>query len=142
MKKIILGAVLLLTQVSFLTSEETRESKSVMLSGYLSLSGSIYVPSQNSYASGYVNGWLSLRDSSGEYYTNNTYLNVYVGFFVNSNYVYVTAYPNQYLTVYKNGKSVGSVYITQGVGLSGWLNGNFVNLNGSSYINQTAYVSE
>jgi len=66
MKKIILGAVLLLTQVSFLTSEETRESKSVMLSGYLSLSGSIYVPSQNSYASGYVNGWLSLRDSSGE----------------------------------------------------------------------------
>lgn len=117
-------------------------SKSVNLTGYLNLSGSIYVPNQNSYASGYVGGWLSLKDSTGKYYTNNTYINVNVNFYVNGSYVYVTVCPNQYLSVYKEGKYVGSVYINQSVTLSGWISGNYVNLNGSSYISQFVYVNE
>ncbi len=39
------------------------EAKYVTLVGYLNLSGNVYVPSQNSYASGYVSGWVSLKDS-------------------------------------------------------------------------------
>ncbi|MEF3280062.1 MAG: hypothetical protein K6357_03755 [Elusimicrobiota bacterium] len=117
--------------------------KSVTLSGYLSLSGLAYVPSNNSYVTAYLNGWLSMRDSSGNYYTNNTYLNVQVSFWASSNYVYTTAYPNTYLTVYnKEGKVVGSGYLNQGIGVSGWINGNYVNLNGSGYVSMTVYVNE
>jgi len=143
MKKIVaIISTMLVFLLSSNNSINSGESKYLRLSGYLSLSGNIYVPSQNSYASGYVSGWVSLKDSSGEYYTNSTYVNAYVSFWAGSNYVYVTAYPNQNLTVYKNGKPVGSVYLSDGVPVSGWINGNYVYLSGSKYIMVSTYVNE
>ncbi|HOJ85594.1 MAG TPA: hypothetical protein PK103_05890 [Elusimicrobiales bacterium] len=143
MKKIIAFFMFSMSVLSFnAIADGEVSSKSVNLTGYLNLSGSVYVPNQNSYASGYVGGWLSLKDSTGKYYTNNTYINVNVNFYVNGSYVYVTVYPNQYLSVYKEGKYVGSVYINQSVSLSGWVSGNYVNLNGSSYISQFVYLSD
>ncbi|MCX7641734.1 MAG: hypothetical protein N2Z20_03775 [Elusimicrobiales bacterium] len=119
------------------------EAKYITLSGYLTLSGNIYVPSQNSYASGYVSGWVELRDYSGEYYTRNIYVNTYVSFWASSNYVYTTAYPYTYFTVYnKDGKAVGSGYINQGIGVSGFLSGNYVYLSGSSYISVSVNINE
>lgn len=127
----------------FLSLDAKLDAKYVTLSGYLTLNGNVYVPSQNSYASGYVNGWVSLRDSSGEYTTGNIYVNTHVGFWVSSNYVYTTAYPNTYFSVYnKEGKIVGSGYINQGIGVSGFLSGNYVYLNGSSYITVSVNVRE
>ena len=53
-----------------------------------------------------IGGWLSLKGYSDKYYTEPRYINVYVSFFVNNNYVSITAYPNQYLTVYKMAKQL------------------------------------
>lgn len=130
--------------VSFIfVINSTAWAKYVTLSGYLNLSGTIFVPSQNSYVSGYVNGWVSLKDTTGNYYTNNIYVNSYVGFFVNSNYVYTTTYPNAYFTVYnKDGKVVGNGYINQGIGVSGLISGNYVHLTGSSYISVSVNVND
>lgn len=99
MKKIFLLVCLSLFTTSVFASEKS--SKSVTLTDYLNLSGSVYVPSNNSYVSGYVTGWLSMRDSSGGYYTNNTYVNANLSFWASSNYVYTIVYPNVYFTVYK-----------------------------------------
>lgn len=137
------GLILISLSLLLLSFNSKVEAKYVGLSGYLTLSGSIYVPSPNSYASGYVSGWVTLKDSSGEYTTGNIYVNAYVNFFASSNYIYTTAYPNTYFTVYnKKGKIVGSGWIRQGIGVSGFLSGNYVYLSGSSYITVYLNVAE
>ncbi|MBP7795978.1 MAG: hypothetical protein KA059_04290 [Elusimicrobiales bacterium] len=118
--------------------------KTVTLSGYLNLSGTAHVPPNSINVTTYVTGWVSLRDSSGNYHTNNTYINTNVSFWINGNsYVSSIAYPNVYVTVYdKNGKSVGSGYINQGITVGGWLNGTYLNVSGSGNISVTVNVTE
>lgn len=118
------------------------QAKYITLSGYLNLSGTVYVPSQNSYASGYVSGSVTLRDGSG-YYTNNIYVNSHVSFWASSNYIYTYTYPNTCFSVYnKEGKYVGSGCLNQSIAVSGWLSGNYVYLSGYSNVSVSVNVNE
>ncbi len=144
MKKIkLILVVLVFCGITISSSEKLNSGKYVTLSGYLSLSGSAYVPSNNSYVTAYLNGWVILRDSLGNYYTANTYVTATANFWASNNYVLTQAYPNTYITVYnKEGKAVGSGYLNQSIGVSGWINGNYVNLNGSGYVSISVYVND
>lgn len=138
MKKFLLIFTLLFS-VIYLSAE----TKYITLSGYLTLSGTFYVPSKDSYVSGYVNGSVTLRDSSGNYHTNLIYVNSHVGFWASNNYIHTYTYPHECFSVYnKEGKYVGSGCLNESIGLSGWLNGNTVRLSGSSFITLSVTVNE
>lgn len=117
--------------------------KYITVQGYVTLQGNLWVPQNGGYATTYLTSWVQLRDYTGKYYTNNEYVNVHAGFWVNPNqHVWQTVYPRIYVTVYRDGKMVGTAYTDGSISVSGWANGSYMHLSGSGYISASLYVQE
>jgi len=121
-----------------------KDTHFIQLQGYLTLNGNVWVPNNGCFVSTTMYGWLQMRDTSGNYQTNNEYVNVFISFWVNPNqYIFQTVFPNINVRVYdKTGKYVGSANTTGSISVSGWANSSFVNLNGSGYLSASLYVNE
>ena len=117
--------------------------KYITLQGYVTLQGGLWVPQNGGYATTYLNSWVQLRDYTGKYQTNNEYVNVHAGFWVKPDqYVWQTVYPRIYVTVYRDGKMVGSTYTDGSISVSGWASGSYMRLSGSGYMSASLYVQE
>ena len=116
--------------------------RSVHLTGYLSLDGNAYVSNPNPGGSVMVtfNGSTMLRDSSGA--TANAYFTVTQTFFINGNFTSGYVYPQQYVQVYHNGRSVGSVMVSGSIYVSGFVNGSWIRLSGSGNVSGSGTVQE
>jgi hypothetical protein len=115
----------------------------ISLSGYVNLRGSGFMPSNGGYMSVYMSGSFTMRDISSGVTTNNVYLNENVSFWANENqYISQSVYINKYVSLYKDGRHVGSTNISGSISVSGWPSSNYVSLNGSGYLRGSFYLNE
>ncbi|MFA6028902.1 MAG: hypothetical protein WC969_03505 [Elusimicrobiota bacterium] len=117
-----------------------KTSRHVRVSGTLSLNGSGYVP-QSNYANVSVSGSVDARGEGG-YATGYTTVTQTLSFFVNGNFVTQWVNVNAYVSVYKDGRFVGSTYLNGSVLLTGWKNGDWLHLNGSGAVAGDLFVQE
>ena len=115
----------------------------ISLSGNVSLRGSGFIPSNGGYISIYMSGSFTLRDFSSGVTTNSIYLNENVSFWAKENqYISESVYINKYVSLYKDGRYVGSTNISGSISVSGWPSSSYVNLNGSGYVRGSFYLNE
>ena len=122
----------------------TKTSTYVQVSGYVTLNGngSIMMPN-GGFTTIYLNGWVTVRDSSGQITSNNSYVNIPVSMFIYPNqFVSQFVYPNISAQLYKNGKYVGSTTLNGSINVTGFPSGSFVSLSGSGNISGSVYVDD
>ncbi len=115
----------------------------VRVSGYVSLSGSAWMPQDGGYASFNFSGYTTVRDSSGRVTSNSVRVSSYEGIWLRpGQYVHHSVRPNVSVTLYKDGKYAGSTYISGYISVSGWPSSNYVTLNGSGYVEGSLYIAD
>lgn len=121
--------------------EGTREY--VRVSGYVSLSGSAFMPQDGGYASFSFSGYTTVRDSSGRVTSNSVRISSYEGIWLRpGQYVHHSVRPNVSVTLYKDGQYAGSTYVSGYISVSGWPSSSYVTLNGSGYVEGSLYITD
>lgn len=125
------------------TKVHKTKSQYISLSGYVSLRGSGFMPNNGGYTSIYMSGSFTMSDIYSGVTTNTVYLNENVSFWANENqYINQTVYITKYVSLYKDGRYVGSTNISGSISVSGWPSSNYLNLNGSGYLRGSFYLNE
>jgi hypothetical protein len=114
----------------------------VRVSGHVYFNGSGYVSHTPGYISLHVNGSANICDSSGQVCSGYTTVTTWANVFVNGNYVSDWLRPSVSVSFYKGGRYVGSGQVTGSIPVSGFVNGNWVHLTGSGYLNGDVFVNE
>jgi hypothetical protein len=115
----------------------------VRVSGHVNLSGTGWMPKDGGYTSINFSGYTTVRDSSGRVTSNSVRVSVYEGVWLRPNqYVHHSLRPNVSVSLYKDGKYVGSTYVSGYISVSGWPSSSYVSLNGSGYLEGSLYITE
>lgn len=116
----------------------------VQVSAYVTLNGSGWMPGNDGgFTTVNLTGWATFRDSTGQITSNSTYINTSVSAWVNPNqYVFQTVNPDVFVTLYRDGRSVGSVNVTGSVQVSGWPTSGYFSLSGSGTLSGSLYVED
>lgn len=117
-------------------------SRHVRLSGHVSLSGSAFVSERSSFVTVNVSGTANLRDDSGRFVGGSVRLSDMVSCHASSNHVTCWARPSATVSLYRDGRYVGSVPVSGSIMVSGWKSGSWLHLNGSGTVSGTGYVNE
>ncbi len=114
----------------------------VQVSAYVTLNGSGWMPGNaGGFTTVTLTGWATFRDSTGQITSNSTYINTSVSAWVRPNqYVFQTVNPGVFVTLYRNGRSVGSVNVAGSVSVSGWPTSGYFSLSGSGTLSGSLYV--
>ena len=121
---------------------QAKASQYVQVSGSVNLSGNGYVATTPGYVSINLHGSTNLCDSSGQICSGYTTISTYSNLFVNGNFVSDWVRPYVSVSFYKAGRYVGSAQINGSVSVTGWVNGNWVNVNGYGNLSGSLYVTE
>jgi hypothetical protein len=119
-----------------------KTSSYVHISGFATFNGSGFVPQTPGYVNIDMSGYANLCDSSGQVCSGYTTITTYASFFVNGNFINDWLRPNVNVSFYKAGLYVGSAMMSGQIPVSGGVNGNWVNVNGSGYLNGDVLVTE
>ncbi|KAF0127217.1 MAG: hypothetical protein FD189_430 [Elusimicrobia bacterium] len=115
----------------------------VRVSGYVSLSGSAWMQQDGGYTSFNFSGYTTVRDSSGRVTSNSVRVSSYEGLWLRpGQYIHHSVRPNMSVSLYKDGKYVGSTTVSGYISVSGWPSSNYVTLNGSGYLEGSLYITE
>ncbi|HAH06240.1 MAG TPA: hypothetical protein DCM05_06885 [Elusimicrobia bacterium] len=125
---------------SILPQKAFKASKYVRLSGSVNLSGTAFVSEGSNYLHATLTGSTNL--SGDGYQTGYTHITENLSSFTTGNYVSAYVQVNAYVSVYKNGKYVGSTYARGSVPVNGWLNGGFTHLSGFGTLSCELFVQE
>lgn len=120
----------------------SRRSRYLRLSGHLYLSGSTFVPPGTAYATVTLTGWTTLSDQEGRLISGQAHFSDTSSYYVGSRHVSGYARPYTYVTLYRDGRWVGSVRVEGTILVSGFVNGNHLNLSGSGLVSGSAWVDE
>lgn len=123
-------------------SPRTSQSRYIRLSGYLSLQGSGHIPQGSNGAFITVSGSTQLQDDRGRYLAGVVHFSDSSYYHVNGNYVSGWARPYAQISVYDNGRFLGSVRVDGTISVSGWNNGGWLNLSGSGQVSGSGYIQE
>ena len=104
------------------------------LHGYVNLNGSGFIPRGSGWATITVSGWTNLQDQDGHYLNGDIRFDDTSTYFVSGNYVSGWAHPYAYVNVYDNGKLLGTTRVSGTVSVSGFRNGDWLNLSGSGFV--------
>lgn len=120
-----------------------KASRNVRLSGNVRLDGNGYAPNGNGYAHVSLSGWASVRGAdgvqSGQFTVRHT-----AGVFVNENRRHYSEYVrvSENVPIYKDGRYIGSAWITGSIWVSGWMNGNWLHLSGSGPLDGSIFLRD
>ena len=118
------------------------QNRYIRLSGYVNLTGSGFANAHWPFITLNVSGTTQLRDDSGRFLGGSVYLSDTVSCHAPSNYVTCWARPSAYVSVYDNGRYLGSVRVDGNITVSGWKSGNWVHVNGSGQVSGTGYIQD
>ena len=121
---------------------KAKASSTVRVSGHIYFNGSGYVSHTPGYISLHMNGSANLCDSTGQVCSGYTTVTTWANVFVNGSHVSDWLRPNVSVSFYKGGRYVGSGYVTGSIPVSGFVNGNWVHLSGSGYLDGNIVVNE
>ncbi len=121
-----------------------KAGRNVRISGNVRLSGSAYAGrGQTRYVSIYIDGWASVRGADGVQ-SGQFRVSERVGVWVREGVQHVSEYVrvNQNVSIYKDGKYVGSTYVGGSIYVSGWKNGDWLRLSGSGSLSGSIFVRD
>ncbi len=123
---------------------KARGGQYVQVSAYVTLNGSGWMPgSDGGFTTVNLTGWATFRDATGQITSNSTYINTSVSAWVKPNqYVFQTVNPSVFVTLYRDGKPVGSVNVTGSVSVSGWPTSGYFSLSGSGTLSGSLYAED
>lgn len=113
-------------------------AKVLHISGYVNLTGTGYA-GQGGFVTVTMTGWTTLRDENGpigglvRFTTTDSY-------FASGNFVSGWTRPYAYVTVFENGRRLGTVRVEGSINVSGWVNGGWANLSGAGTVSGTLYA--
>lgn len=122
-----------------------RTGQYVQVSAYVSLNGNGFLPAgpNGGFTTVNLTGWATFRDLSGKITSNNTYINASASLWVRPNqYVFQSVNPAVYVTLYRDGKIVGSANVSGSVPVSGWPSSSFFSLSGSGQLSGSLFVED
>jgi len=114
----------------------------VRISGYVTFSGNGFVSHTPGYISLNFTSNVNLCDSSGQVCSGYTAVTSWANLYVNGNFVNDWLRPNASAAFYKDGRYVGTTQLSGTIPVSGWVNGNWVNISGSGYLTGDLYLTQ
>lgn len=114
----------------------------IRLSGNLHLSGSAHVPQGSSFVHINMSGWATLRDQDGRMVDGSIHFSETGFYHVTGSHVSGWARPSAVVSLYENGKFLGSTRIDGSIHVSGWNSNGWVNLSGSGQVSGSLYVQD
>lgn len=121
---------------------QEKTSSYVHISGFVTFNGSGFVSQTPGYVSLNMSGSANLCDSSGEICSGYTSITTWANIFVNGNSVNDWVHPYVNVSFYKAGRYVGSAQMNGQIPVSGWVNGKWIDINGSGYLTGDVLVTE
>lgn len=120
----------------------SRRSRYLRLRGHLNLSGSTFVHPGTSYATVTLTGWTTLSDQEGRLISGQVHFSDTSSYYVGGHHVSGYARPYSHVTLYRDGRWVGSVRVEGTIHVSGFVNGSHLNLSGMGIVSGSAWVDE
>ena len=130
-------------QTRSLQQKTFKTQKYVTVSGSVHLSGTGFVFGDNGgFVSVRVSGSANLTGEGGRVQTGYATISENASFYLGPNQSHVSQYVsvNQHVSLYCDGKPVGSTNVSGGVNVSGWKSGSSINVSGSGMLSGTAFV--
>ncbi|MDE2290953.1 MAG: hypothetical protein KGL53_02625 [Elusimicrobia bacterium] len=120
-----------------------KAQRNVSLSGSVRLSGSAFVPQGGNFVTVFLNGDVQVSGDGGQVQGSGS-VSQSVSLFINpgSNYVSQFVYVNPSVSLYQNGAYVGTTTLSASVLVSGWVNGGWVQLDGSGNASGSAFIQD
>jgi len=120
-----------------------KSQRHVRLSGDVSLRGSTYVrEGDNVYVHVYLDGNTNISGDGGRIQSGYTSIRANEGIWVRKGSSYVSTWVrvNEYVSLYKDGKFVGSTYVSGSIHVSGWKSGSWLRLDGRGQLAGSIYL--
>lgn len=102
----------------------------VRVEGRIDLSGTVYVPKGTHFVSVSLSGSTDIQDSSGHIRSGYTSVHHTAHLYVNGSWVSDTARPSLYVSLYKDGRYIGSARVDGSIRVSGFVSGDWVRVSG------------
>ncbi|MBI4678355.1 MAG: hypothetical protein HY748_12310 [Elusimicrobia bacterium] len=122
---------------------EKGQTVTLRLSGHVWLRGNAFVPQGSSFASVHMTGSTTLYDQNGKplsgYVTVSDTVSVFMG---GSDYVSAWARPYAYVSIYDNGRYLGSTRVDGSMMVTGWNRNGWLDLSGSGTVGGTLTYTE
>lgn len=131
-----------LVQVPKPAAAPVKKPRTIRLSGWVNLSGSGFAPQHSPYITVTVSGWTTLQDETGRTLNGSIHLSDTQSYFASGNWVSGYARPRAYVSVYDNGRLLGTVLVDGNVHVSGFKNGDWVHLSGSGQVSGWGTIDE
>jgi hypothetical protein len=120
-----------------------KQSRYVRVSGNVRLSGSGFVSERGGYVWITVSGWASVNGPDGVQ-SGSFNVSERVGVYTSEHRNHYSEHVriNQYVSLYQNGKYVGSTYIGGSVYVSGWRSGSWLRMSGSGLVDGSFFLQD
>lgn len=114
-------------------------SRVIRAQGYLTVNGSAFVNGQGMVYIP-VSGWTTLQSSEGGNIQGSVYVTGNAWVSVNGSFASGSAQPSAWVTLSENGKVLGTMLVQGNIFVTGFANGNWVNVSGSGYVSGQMYA--
>jgi len=115
-------------------AKAAKGTHTLRLRGFVTVDGSGFVPQHSSWATITVSGYTTLQDQDGHYLRGDIRVEETRTYYVSGNYVSDWARPYAYVNIYDNNRLLGSTRVEGSISVSGFKNGDWLNLSGSGYV--------
>lgn len=119
-----------------------KASRPVRISGHVSLNGHAFVPEGQNNAHVNFTGWADFRSDDGTIRSGSTSIHHTEFVWVHSDHVTANVRPWVNVSLYRNGKYLGSARLDGTIFVTGWRSGSSLNMNGSGTLSTTVWLNE
>lgn len=124
------------------TFQAFKAARPVRISGHVSLNGHAFVNEGSNYAHVNFNGWADFRSDDGTIRSGSTSIHHTEMVWVHGDHVTAHVRPWVHVSLYRNGKYLGSARLDGTIFVSGWKNGPSLNMSGSGILSTTVWLNE
>ncbi|MFA5139718.1 MAG: hypothetical protein WC728_10840 [Elusimicrobiota bacterium] len=132
------------SELQYSGAQPYKASQYVSLRGDVDLRGFAFVPQGSSFVSVNLSGNANVSSLDGRIRSNYAPVSQHASLFISQGQNHVSQYVhvNTTVSLYKDGRYVGSAPVSGSVYVSGWLSGNSLNLSGRGSVNGSVFVQE